>query len=434
MPLIIIVLTIVLIICSILYFPTIRIKNIKFSSYWPIALIGALLLIVTNSVSLETIINTFTSNNSMNPIKILVLFISMTILSIFLDEVGFFKYIANKATTLLNGSQIKLFIGFYILISVLTIFTSNDIIILTFTPFICYYCKNSKINPIPYLVSEFVAANTWSMALIIGNPTNIYLASAFNIDFIEYLSVMILPTIVASIVSLSILYLLFHKSLENKIENLSIDNVETPNKALLIIGLFHLITTTVLIAISSYINLEMWLITLCFVISLILTTTIYFIIKKEKATVLINTIKRAPYSLIPFVLSMFVIVLSLNNEGITSSISNFLNKTAPILSFGVGGAVAANFINNIPMSVLFSSVLSNVSLEGQEYLKAVFATVAGSNIGAYLTPVGALAGIMWSSILKLYGIRLSFKGFIRNGVMIAIPTLLAVLLGIEIVL
>ena len=427
MPLIIIILTIVLIICSILYFPTIKIKNIKFSSYWPIALIGALLLIITKSVSLETIINTFTSNDSMNPLKILVLFISMTILSIFLDEVGFFKYIANKATILLNGSQIKLFIGFYILISVLTVFTSNDIIILTFTPFICYYCKNSKINPIPYLVSEFVAANTWSMALIIGNPTNIYLASAFNIDFIEYLSVMILPTLIASIVSLSILYLLFRKQLSSKIENNDIDSIEAPNKTLLIIGLFHLITTTVLIAISSYINLEMWLVTLCFVISLILTTSIYFIVKKEKASVLINTIKRAPYSLIPFVLSMFVIVLSLNNEGITSTISQFFNKIDSIYSFGIGGAITANFINNIPMSVLFAnmSLTSNAS---------IYASIIASNISAFITPVGALAGIMWMGLLKTYEVDFSFKKFMGYGLLIGIPTLLVSLLTLSLII
>ena len=215
MPLLIIIATIILIICSILYFPTIKVKNLKFSSYWPIALIGAFLLLITNSVTMDSVINTFTANNSMNPLKILVLFISMTILSIFLDEVGFFKYIANKSAKILNGSQIKLFLGFYILISVLTIFTSNDIIILTFTPFICYYAKNSKINPIPYLISEFVAANTWSMALIIGNPTNIYLASAFDIAFLEYLSVMILPTLAASIISLGILYLIFNKQLKS---------------------------------------------------------------------------------------------------------------------------------------------------------------------------------------------------------------------------
>ena len=197
MPLVIIILTIISIICSILYFPTIKIKNICFSSYWPIALIGALLLLLTKSVSICTVFDAFTANNSLNPLKILVLFVSMTVLSIFLDEVGFFKYIATKATKVLNGSQTKLFLGFYALISILTVFTSNDIIILTFTPFICYYAKNSKINPIPYLVAEFVAANTWSMALIIGNPTNIYLASAFNIGFIHYLKMMILLTILA---------------------------------------------------------------------------------------------------------------------------------------------------------------------------------------------------------------------------------------------
>ena len=427
MPLIIIVLTIILIICSILYFPTITIKNFKFSSYWPIALIGALLLLITNSVSVETVINTFTSNDSMNPIKILILFISMTILSIFLDEVGFFKYVANKATELLNGSQTKLFFGFYILISLLTMFTSNDIIILTFTPFICYYCKNSKINPIPYLVSEFVAANTWSMALIIGNPTNIYLASAFNIDFIDYLSVMILPTIIASVVSLLILYLLFRNQLKNTIQKSEVSDIEKPNKTLLIIGLFHLITTTILIAISSYINLEMWKITLCFVISLILTSSIYFIIKKEKATILINTIKRAPYSLIPFVLSMFIIVLSLNNEGITKIISDFLNKITPVFSFGIGGAIAANFINNIPMSVLFAnmSLTSNAS---------IYASIIASNIAAYITPVGALAGIMWMGLLKTYNIDFTFKKFMGYGLLIGIPTLIMALLTLSFII
>ena len=281
MPLVIIILTIISIICSILYFPTVRVKKVCFSSYWPIALIGAVLLLLTNSVSIETVINSFTADNSLNPLKILILFISMTILSIFLDEVGFFKYIATKATKLLNVSQVKLFIGFYLLISLLTVFTSNDIIILTFTPFICYYAKNNKINPIPYLVAEFIAANTWSMALIIGNPTNIYLASAFQIGFIEYLKVMFIPTFTASITSLTILYLLFRKQLQNKMEQVLEQEDIKINKTLLTIGLLHLISATILIAIASYINLEMWIITLCFAISLLLSTTIYTLIKKE---------------------------------------------------------------------------------------------------------------------------------------------------------
>ena len=427
MPLLIIVTTIILIISSILWFPTIKIKNVKFSSYWPIALFGALLLLITNSVSIETVINTFTSNDSMNPLKILVLFISMTILSIFLDEVGFFKYIANKAAKILNGSQVKLFLGFYILISVLTIFTSNDIIILTFTPFICYYAKNSKINPIPYLISEFVAANTWSMALIIGNPTNIYLASAFEIGFLEYLSVMILPTLAASLVSLGILYLIFNKQLKSPIEQTEATEEIKINTILLIIGLFHLITTTVLIAISSYINIEMWIVTLCFAISLTITSSIYFLIKKEKATILINTIKRAPYTLIPFVLSMFILVLALNNEGITTIISDFFNNIDTIFSFGLGGAITANLINNIPMSVFFANItMTNTA--------SVYASIIASNIAAFITPVGALAGIMWMSLLKTYEVDFSFKRFVGYGIVIGIPTLLIALLTLSLII
>ena len=427
MPLAIIILTIISIICSILYFPTIKIKNVSFSSYWPIAVIGALLLLLTNSVSINTVLDAFTANDSLNPLKILVLFISMTVLSIFLDEVGFFKYIATKAATILNGSQIKLFIGFYALISILTVFTSNDIIILTFTPFICYYAKNSKINPIPYLVAEFVAANTWSMTLIIGNPTNIYLASAFNISFVDYLKVMFLPTLVASLVSLAILYLLFRKHLKNKMEQTPQEDNIKINSTLLIIGLFHLATTTILIAIASYINLEMWIITLCFAISLIITTSIYLLIKKIDFTILTGTLKRAPYSLIPFVLSMFVIVLALNDTGITSKLSNLFNQMNPIYSFGIGGALTANFINNIPMSVLFANMTftSNAS---------IYASIIASNIAAYITPVGALAGIMWMSLLKTYQVNFSFKKFVGYGIIIGIPTLLVALLTLSLII
>ena len=427
MPLVIIILTIISIIVSILFFPTIKIKKLTISTYWPIALIGALLLIFTNSIDLKIIVNSFTSNDSLNPIKILVLFISMTILSIFLDEVGFFKYIATKAAILLNGSQKKLFIGFYILISLLTIFTSNDIIILTFTPFICYYAKNSKINPIPYLVAEFVAANTWSMALIIGNPTNIYLASAFEIGFLEYLSYMFLPTLTASICSFSILYLLFRKNLkEEMITSAETDDV-TLDKGLLIIGLTHLIITTILIAIASYINLEMWLITLTFVISLVLCTSLYLLIRKGNFKVLLNTFKRGPYSLIPFVLSMFVIVLTLTSEGITNQIYQFLNSLPTEFSFGIGGAILANFINNIPMSVLFA----NMSISSES---AIYASIIASNIAAYITPVGALAGIMWMSLLKTYDVKLSFKRFVGYGVIIGIPTLLIALLTLSLII
>lgn len=418
--LLIIIPTIILIITSILYFPTIKIGPFKFGSYWVIALISAITLVICQFVSIDTIWESFTANTAVNPLKILVLFISMTILSIFLDEVGFFQFIAIKSTKFFKNNQIKLFFGFYILISFLTIFTSNDIIILTFTPFICYYTKNTKINPIPYLVSEFIAANTWSMILIIGNPTNIYLASSFNIDFLTYFINMSLPTLTAGLISLGLLFLIFHKYLREPIQSFEAIAIK-PKKFLVIIGLSHLIITTILLAISSYIGLEMWYITLAFSISLLIWAIIYNIVKKYNKAYLKRTILRAPWSLIPFVLSMFVIVLSLNEQGITKIIEEFLNKLEPVYAYGISGAISANLINNIPMSVLFSNLLTNTSID------AVYASIAASNIAAFITPIGALAGIMWMSLLKSYDIKFSFKEFMKYGCIIGIPTLLGVL-------
>ncbi|MCM1130764.1 MAG: SLC13 family permease [Roseburia sp.] len=415
-----VIITICLIIASILFFPTVKIGNHQVSCYWVISLISAGILFLFRQTTWENIWGSFTANTSMNPLKILVLFICMTILSIFLDEIGFFRYIAVASANKLKGSQIKLFFGFYALISILTIFTSNDIIILTFTPFICYYAKNTKINPIPYLVLEFVAANTWSMALIIGNPTNIYLASALHIDFLSYLRIMILPTIIAASISLFLLFLMFRKNLKKPMEEFR-EEIKKPNLVLLIIGLVHLFGATVLLAIASYIQFEMWIIALSFAGSLLLITTLYLVTRKERITPIQFTLLRAPWSLIPFVLSMFVLVLSLNQQGITKIIEDLLLKLPPIFSYGIGGTITANLINNIPMSVFFSNLLTSAPST------AIYASIIASNIAAFITPIGALAGIMWMKLLKTYDIKFSFKDFSFYGCIIGIPSLLGAL-------
>ena len=210
------IITCLLMICAVLFFPKIKIGKASIGSYWVVTLVGALVLLLTKAVDVKTVCSALVADNAINPIKILVLFISMTLLSIFLDELGFFRYLASVTLKRAGASQMKLFMLLYVTVSVLTVFTSNDIIILSFTPFICYFAKNAHISPIPFLAAEFVAANTWSMALIIGNPTNIYLVTAAGGDFVSYLKVMILPTIVSGMVAFLFLMLMFRKSYQHQ--------------------------------------------------------------------------------------------------------------------------------------------------------------------------------------------------------------------------
>lgn len=425
--------TALLVMLSVLFKPDVKIGKYKFGTYWIISLVGAILLLVLGLLPLNEFISGLTEDSSVNPIKILILFFSMTSLSVFLDVLGFFRYLANVVLSKAGTNQKKLFVLLYITVSVLTVFTSNDIIILTFTPFICFFSKKAKIDPKPYLIAEFVAANTWSMALIIGNPTNIYLASSSGIDFISYLKVMALPTIGAGIVSFAVLYLLFRKSLSKP---LCTEKTNEPlrRKKMVGLGLVHLSLCTVLLAIGSYIGLDMWLISLLFSVSLFVCVSAIHLIKGKRPNILLRTFVRLPFELVPFVFSMFTIVLALEFSGVTEIIASVFVGDKVSYLLGASSIVSANVINNIPMSVLYSSVLENISVSEAVLQKSIFSCVAGSNIGAYLTPVGALAGIMWSSILKLYNIKFSFKSFIKYGVIIAVPTMAVTLILIDFVI
>lgn len=342
----------------------------------------------------------------------------MTFISVVCDNLGFFNFLAYKALKLGKGSQYILFTIFFVLISIVTIFTSNDIIILTFTPFIIYFTRRSKISITPYLVMEFMAANTASMMLIVGNPTNILLSLSAGINFLEYFKNMWLTTTLTSIFLYLLLILIFHKKLS---EPLQVDLESKPIKLNIILTTFSiscLLISTIMLAISNYINIEMYLITLTISIILFVFLSLYVLITKKEKQVITNSFKRLPYPLIFFLISMFIMVSALKLDGYTLKLYNLLNHSNEIYTYGISSFIFCNLMNNIPMSVLYSNVLSyGVSS------KVIYATIISSNIGAYLTPLGALAGIMWMSILKIYDVDFKFKDFTKYG-LISIPVVL----------
>ncbi len=424
--------TCILMLVGVLKFPKISIGIMYADSYWVITLLGAAVLLISGQGDISQIWQSLTADTAINPLKILTLFISMTVLSIYLDELGLFSFLAAWVLGRAQTSQKKLFIYLYLIVSVLTVFTSNDVIILSFTPFICYFAKSARINPIPYLAAEFIAANTWSMTLIIGNPTNIYLASAYSIGFAEYTRVMLLPTLAAGICAFLMLYLLFGRMLREPMQSAKKKEYNIEDPVCLSVGVAHLALCTLLLAISSYIGIEMWLVSLFAVVSLFLCVTVISLFRRKRPTGLLVSLRRAPWQLVPFILSMFVMIVVLSEKGVTAYIAEALGERFTVFGYGFASFFSANVINNIPMSVLFCSVIENLTAELQT--QAVYATVVGSNIGAFLSPIGALAGIMWSSILSMRGASFSYRDFLRMGVVVAIPTMAVTLAALSVII
>ncbi|MBQ6823146.1 MAG: hypothetical protein IJP27_00690 [Clostridia bacterium] len=409
--------------------PTVKIGHEQISIYWIPPVIGALVLAFGGALSWAEIFAGLTAPTAMNPLKILILFFSMTLISVFLDSAGFFRYLAETMLSKAKGSQLSLFLTLYITVSVLTVFTSNDIIVLTFTPFICYFTRHAKIDPIPFLFCEFIAANTWSMILIIGNPTNIYLGTGANLTFFSYARVMALPTLLAGLGSLGMLLLLFWRKLKQPL-NAPPPSVHRLDRPLVGLGVAHLGLCILFLVLSSYIDLPMWIIALVAFLSLFASATLYLLLRRRSLVTVVESLKRAPMEMAPFVLSMFILVLALEKYGVTEQIARLLDGFPAVWGYGVTSFLSANLMNNIPMSVLFSGITGNLA----EPTAALYASIIGSNLGAFFTPIGALAGIMWMQLLQAHGLKLSFGRFTRYGAAVAVPALLLALLGLEIVL
>ena len=199
------------------------------------------------------------------------------------------------------------------------------------------------------------------------------------------------------------------------------------DKPIFIVSAILLSSCIVLIAISTWISLPMWIAALGSAVILFVFVFVYGLINKKEFFVTTDSLKRLPYDLAPLLLGMFAIVLALEESGITEVLFSALGNEQPILVYGLASFLGANLVNNIPMSVLFTEILKSGSVVNYQ---AVYACILSSNVAAFFTPVGALAGVMWMGLLKQNHIRFTFLRFAGYGALISIPTVLAGLGGL----
>ncbi|NLN50207.1 MAG: hypothetical protein GX149_01095 [Acholeplasmataceae bacterium] len=431
MTLVIFLITIFFMVLSLIFFPKIKLFKFELHTHWIIISLGAISLLILNYVDLDTLKAILTEKSQMNALKLITLFISMTVLAIFLDEIGFFSMLSIWLMKKVKNNQKIMFALLYFSIGFITMFVSNDVIILTLTPLMIYFATNAKINPMPYLFGILVSGNVFSVTLLISNTTNIYLAAKQGIDFLSFLKVMWLPGLTAGVTGYLIIAFIFRKSLSEPMTKFD-QEIPKVDRGSLLIGLSHLLVALILLVISNVINLEMWLITLVAAISLLITSFIYLKARKKSLEPLKNSLIKSPWSFAPLIFSMYVLVEGLRIGGITDSFGQFLAKFDPILGYGITSFIATNLMNNLPMSMFYELTLSSIPANMQ--LKAIYAVVISSNVGVLLTPLGSLSGLMWFELLEQHGVKLKVTYYIKNLFLLSIIVLFATLFALWIVI
>lgn len=412
-----------------------RRRQVRVETYFLGALLGPVLILAGGLLTGQQVLDGLNGDSGLQPLGILTLFISMVFMSIFLDITGLFEACARLALRYARADGTRLFFALYVVVSVLTVFTTNDIVILTLTPFVYYFARHAGVNPKPYLVAEFFAANTWSMALYIGNPTNILLASKFGFTFVGYTRWMLLPTLAAGAVNALLLYLVFRREIRRPIRPVDLKPSEAiTDRAGAVLGLLALGGCVVALAIAPYLGWEMWRVSLAFAVALLGILVVRdsyarALQRGVNGSTVVAAMRRVPWPIVPFVLSLFVTVYALRVYGVTGKLGEVLfalsGGSVPLLGvlYGATSALAANVLNNIPMTLAFAS--AGGGLSGMPLLAAALGTAIGSNLGANLTPIGALAGIMWMTILSGKEARITFPKFVRYGLLVTPAGLLA---------
>ncbi len=383
----------------------------------------------------ESVVDGIRGTPSIRPYSILILFMSLAYICRSLDVTGFFEYLSLVAARKAGNSGRRLFVYFFVLTSILTLFTSNDIVILTMTPIICYYAKNTRSDPIPYLIAQFFAANLWSMALYIGNPTNIIVAQAHQIPFLEYTKWMGLPTVVAGVACFALLWLVFRKRIPESIEA----PTTAPHEALkdrhgAIFGTICLGICVILLSISQWLPVEIW--TIPFTIGLVMLLrdirVYYFSTRNDNGlTARLPTLRMMPWKVVPFLIGHFIMVENLYSSGwiniFATNLSRVFNKLLPAtVGMGFLSAIVSNLVNNQPMTILFTRIIQNSSFAISDLARTggMFALIAGSNLGANFTFMGSLAGLMWIHICDGKGVKITWREFTRYGLMVT-PIIIA---------
>ncbi len=427
--------------------PVIKLKKFSFKiDYGTAPLLAVLILSAFGYVDAGILKDSLAGINGVVPWQVILIFFAGAYICISIDSTGVLEFASFRIIRMSGGDPVRLYFGIVGLTAVLTIFTSNDIVILTMTPIICYMAKHSKISPAPFLLAVFFSANSWSMLFYVGNPPNIIVAQIFGFEFTEYAKFMLIPTLTAGLSTTFIVFLIFRKKRSGKIgleKGISgtkyLRSRWTAFTSVIIFAAFF-----ISLSVAEHAGYKVWqVVTAYFIIYLILTFvfSLYYLrthfssdkyhYEKTLESLLARNMKftvtefkmcfeRVPWKTLPLIVSLFILIHLFSVNGITDRLAVFMNNfdglfTGSVFTSAVSAA-GANVMINQPMTILFASAFQSpeYTVTGPAAVANGLALVSGTNLGGNLTLYGALAGLMWKKILAYNGIEMGYKEFLKH--------------------
>lgn len=363
-------------------------------------------------------------------------FIAIIIISLLLEEVGFFKWIALHVVRFARGHGKRLFAFIVLLGAVVSAFFANDGAALILTPIVIAILLALRFSPattLAFIMSAGFIADTASLPLVVSNLVNIVSADFFKIAFDRYALVMVPVNVVSVLSSLLVLYLFYRKDIP---DGYALELIDPPHTVITDQATF--VTGWVVLAalLLGFFVFEPMGVPISVIAGLGAGVLLVVAMLSQKLPIT-PVIKNAPWQIVIFSLGMYLVVYGLKNAGLTSYLSIMLQELeqhglwAATVATGVLSAVLSSMMNNMPTVLIQALAIDGANIANPMIKEAmVFANVIGCDLGPKITPIGSLATLLWLHVLSTKHINVSWGYYFKVGMVLTIPVLLATLVAL----
>ncbi|MGG7598127.1 arsenic transporter [Pseudomonas sp. B21-023] len=393
---------------------------------WSAAL-GALIALAAGAVSLHDIPTVWAIVWNAT-----VTFIAVIIISLLLDEAGFFEWAALHVARWANGSGYRLFAFCVLLGAAMSALFANDGAALILTPIVMSMLLALRFSPaatLAFVMAAGFIADTASLPLVVSNLVNIVSADYFKLGFSEYASVMVPVNLASVSATLLVLFLFFRRDIPRQY---ALAALKMPNEAIHDRATFKVGGWVLLVLLIGLFALE----PLGIPISAVAATCAAILFTVAARGHRISTrrvLREAPWQVVIFSLGMYLVVYGLKNAGLTDMLTHLLDRLAQqglwsaAIGTGLIAALLSSVMNNMPSVLIGALSIQASEAQGLVREAMIYANVIGCDLGPKITPIGSLATLLWLHVLERKGMRITWGYYFKVGILLTLPVLLITL-------
>jgi Na+/H+ antiporter NhaD/arsenite permease-like protein len=356
--------------------------------------------------------------------NVIFLLTGMMIIANLLRETGLFQWIAVKAVRLGRNEPFRILIILAVVTAVSSAFLDNVTIVILVAPVTLFVAANLGLSPIPFLIVEILASNIGGTATLIGDPPNILIGSAANIDFLTFAANMAPVTLLILLVFLGMCWFMFRKEIEGT-ERRSTD-IEVLQAGALITDPRLLAKSLVVIGgvlvgflVHGALHLQPATIALTGATILLLWS------RRDPQPVL----RDVEWTTLFFFIGLFITVEAVVEVGIIKSVADAalrltggnLNVTATALLWF--SAFASGIVDNIPYTATMIPIVERLG-QTMAIDPLWWSLALGACLGGNTTLVGASANVVVADLAARSGHPIRFREFLGYGLVTALMSIL----------